>query len=417
MALISGGLAHFAGSQIHYNNLIGKAHAWWRATPKDDRTPKLKQLYSINLDATFDDDDKPDYQHIMARVHANAEVSQKKNWVVGFFALILIFAVAAFWIRAETLKSIETEMISSLQPPAAAGTMAGPFDLPEISEDINNAEVEVSIQEQIDAIRSASLMTYVVLSVIYIAIQCIMLWLAIAYGFKGIHSKAAWKYTHKFQSADELEDWLETKRNKIRGHANEKLRALQQKRSMLHTTDSDRDDASSSVDVAARHFLAFVSMENMPRAAADADRNKGVNASGAAAESGKLAPGSSPSTTSRDAMNFHDITEMSDTELSALSRAMKLDLSELQDIQEQQKALKLIGHFGVKTAANEVIEDQEDKVDPIDAATFNDLTELEVSELAMASKSLNIDVEILQDIREQQLVMKKLGMFASKETA
>lgn len=413
LALISGGLAHFAGVQLHYNSLIAKAHAWWRAADKKGRSPKLKQLRSLPLDRSYEDNDEPDYNQIMARLHVNAEVSQKKNWVIGFFTLIFIFAVAAFWIRAETLKSIETEMVSSLKAPEGVGSVSI-FELPSESNELDNTSVNTSITEQMDAIRSASLMTYIVLSVIYLAIQSIMLWLAIAYGFKGIHSRSAWEYTHKFKSAHELDQWLETQRNKICGHANEKLRSLQQKRSHLHTTDSDEDDSSTNTGASGRHFLAYVSFENRRRFQnnLDAEAEKAARkASSHAAQNNKSAPTSERNEQKRaetaelnDAelakLNNVDISGLSDDELSDLSRAKKIDLTILIALREQQT-------LGLPVAANE----------EIDAATFRDLTGLEEAELVFASSSLKLSVEVLTDIRSQQLVLKKLGMFGAKVTA
>ena len=50
-------------------------------------------------------------------------------------------------------------------------SMGSPFDLPEESQAINNEAEEATIEDKMQAIREASLTTYVMLSLIYIAIQ------------------------------------------------------------------------------------------------------------------------------------------------------------------------------------------------------------------------------------------------------
>jgi hypothetical protein len=107
-----------------------------------------------------------------------------------------------------------------------------------------------------DAIRNASLITFVVLSVIYIAIQAVSVWLASIFGFAGVESKKAWEYTHKFNNAVELERWMENQRGKIAAHADHKLRMLQMKLSKRTTTDSNVQAALKGAH--GRDFNAYV---------------------------------------------------------------------------------------------------------------------------------------------------------------
>jgi hypothetical protein len=363
LALISGGFAHFAGHDMHYNSLVKKAHAWWSRDSKGPQRPSsLKQLKSLHLEDSFNDDDQPDYQQIMARIHADHDVTQKKKVIYGFFAVIIVLAIAAFWIRAYTLESIETDMVAQLSSSAApASAPASPFDLPDESKSVNEQSDNQAVQDKMDAIRHASLVTYIVLSVVYIAIQCLMLWLSVVYGFSGVHSKEAWKNTHRFNSADEFERWHANQRARIAGHADHKLRLLQQKRSSKHTAIAEEQDALATEQVGSRNFLSFVLLSRQ-----DSDR--------------------------------HAEKMASSRQVPAETRPSVAPVTQAQ-----------VAEVPVNTVNAQTAE--------VDAASFKDLTPFDDAQLNLAAKALKMPYETLLDIRAQQTVLKQLGMFGAQEPA
>ncbi|WP_022964610.1 hypothetical protein [Halopseudomonas pelagia] len=369
LALISGFFAHFAGHHMHYNSIVKKAHAWWSRDTKNPLRPSsLKELTAISIDDTYQDNDRPDYQQILARIDADSEVDQKKSTIYGFFLVILIFAVAAFWIRADTLKSIETDMVAELRGDASALEVFSPFDLPEESSLVNQEADDLRIEDKISAIRSASLMTYVVLSVVYVAIQVVMLWLSMKYGFVGNASKDAWENTHKFKTAEQYLDWLAAKRSQIVGHADHKLRLLQQKRASNHTAVADEQDALGTERVGARTFLAYIRLRNDELNSHNAYITSmppiGATAS-ALGETVLDSPGTvhvEPPLTQRevsinaptesdapntevDPLNYQDLTVLGSEELEDVAGAFAESLATLQMIRRKQLALKKIGKF------------------------------------------------------------------------
>src|SRR3990167_11421430 len=118
---------------------------------------------------------------MLARVKdVNAKVEPKYTAMICCAVFVLAMAVGAFVVRAKTLDSIETETVNSMRADASAQTDSGagsPFELPESSQAVNEGAEEQTIQDKMDAIRGASLTTYVILSAIYLAIQGITLWL------------------------------------------------------------------------------------------------------------------------------------------------------------------------------------------------------------------------------------------------
>jgi hypothetical protein len=259
LSIISAGFAEVAGRALHHNSLVKKARHWWEGDQDQNKVTPLKQVQpSVRIKETEKDALEKDYNRILARVVTNQTVTPRHGWIVGCVFVVLIMASAAFGIRAYQLKSIETEMVSS--PDAFAqesfDQSASPFDLPADSASINEASEDSALTDKMDAIRSASLITFIVLSVIYVAIQAVSVWLASIFGFAGVESQKAWFYTHKFNNSAELERWMEAQRTKIAAHADHKLRMLQMKLSRRITTNSAVQTAISGAQ--SRDFNAFV---------------------------------------------------------------------------------------------------------------------------------------------------------------
>lgn len=258
LSIISAGFAEAAGREIHHSSLVKKARHWWEGDSDPKKVTPLKQQPGIRINDTEKDEQGKDYNRILARLVTNHTVTPRHGWTVGCVLVVLFMASAAFGIRAYQLKSIETEMVSSPDVFAQESYQqsASPFDLPAESASVNDVSEDTALTDKMDAIRSASLITFIVLSVIYVAIQAVSVWLASIFGFAGVESKKAWFYTHKFNNADELERWLEAQRMRIAAHADHKLRKLQMKLSQRTTTNSTVQAAISGAQ--SRDFNAYI---------------------------------------------------------------------------------------------------------------------------------------------------------------
>ncbi|WP_175652576.1 PXPV repeat protein [Pseudomonas sp. Marseille-P9899] len=257
LSILSAGMAEAAGRAIHKNSLVNKARHWWEIDPDKGNTPLKQILPGFRIKNTDEDRNAKDYNRILARLSTNQTVTPRHGMIIGCAAVVLIMACAAFGIRAYQLKSIETEMVGNPNVFAEQNyeSAASPFELPSESAAVNQEAGDKTLEDRMDAIRSASLITFVVLSVIYIAIQVVSVWMASIFGFAGAESKKAWEYTHKFNSASELQRWMETQRTRISGHADHKLRMLQMKLSQRPTTGRAIQEAISGAH--GRDFNAY----------------------------------------------------------------------------------------------------------------------------------------------------------------
>lgn len=365
LAVASAFLAEVAGHTLHHNSLIARARHWWQGEEPSKRSRTLKANKAINLEDSFSDSDKPDYEQLLARLKdVNSNVSRKFVWLIVCASFVACMAVGAFVVRSATLDSIETEMVNNMRAETTAqhdSSMSSPFDLPEESQAINNEAEEATIEDKMQAIREASLTTYVMLSLIYIAIQGISIWLASKYHFAGTHSKTAWRLTHEYATAEEMLDAMDQQRTAIASHADDKLRRLQTLLSSRDHTNSAVLGALEGEKSARRNFLAFIERPSTvpskvaPQAtpAAQAEVAPAVQPAVAQAETEVLSTTDAPSQAgpSVKAADFHDVTGLPEESLAAASRALGVDEAQLRDIREQQMALKTLGLFPAKQSA------------------------------------------------------------------
>lgn len=340
LSIISAGFAEAAGRAIHHNSLVNKARHWWESDP-DRGSQALKQLPGIRIKDTYSDLNAKDYNRILARLNTNHTVTPKRGWIIGCALVVVIMACAAFGIRAYQLKSIETEMVGNPDVFAQQSfeSNASPFELPDESASLNQQASDSTLTDKMDAIRSASLITFVVLSVIYVAIQAVSVWLASIFGFAGVESKKAWEYSHSFNNAAELERWMENQRIKISAHADHKLRKLQMKLSRRPTTDPDVAVAINGAQH--RDFNAYVRRmqeDNIThRAVASEAPVVAVAAPSVAAEH---APQPEAAGTSLDALRSKDLTAYTEEQLRMVCQSKGYDVAAVLALRAEQKLLK-----------------------------------------------------------------------------
>ncbi len=203
-------LSEVTGRQLYLNHVIGQIMSYSSIREAGSAGDFIRKDL-INIDNTYDDAKRPAYQQMLNRVKISRKSQRpsKSYSVTAMYGVfIVILAVAAFWVRAETLNAMESEVISD----PAAFTSSGTDDFPtsedklELGEGMNDVLAEStkqSAQDVIDAQHRASLITFGVLSSLFVFIQFTSTYLAYSRGFAGSHSAEAWEQTRRFSNADE----------------------------------------------------------------------------------------------------------------------------------------------------------------------------------------------------------------------
>ena len=270
-------LSEFAGRQLYLNSIVSKIMGY-EELRHGGADGDMVSRDIVTIDNTHIDDERPEYQRMLNRVKVpqdGAMPAKRYGIVVGYAVFIVILAVAAFWVRTETLNAQEAELIAN--PPAVSqgaddfpATAAGAddFPLPGEMQSIANDAAGKSAQDQIDALHRASLVTFAVLSALFIFIQFTSTFLAYTFGFAGTYSRKAWELVHKFSSASEFTRYHEAKARSIANDAQSalgKLQALQL--AQFRVKGGDREELRK--DNVRRTFFRFIEEQDAGKAWTD----------------------------------------------------------------------------------------------------------------------------------------------------
>lgn len=239
-------LSEKAGHQLYANRMINQlmSLAAIRRKPsgKDGSDNgvgdgSLQKSDLVNISLTYVDRDRPTYQQVLNRFDADRSAKDgmpRKSYTItiAYILFILFVAIGAFKVREKTLEAQETEMVSN---PMASVQMADDFPATGSDDDFPlpsgtaqhsaNAEAQ-STQDRIDALHEASVITFVMLSGLFVFIQIASTYFGFAYGFVGSESEKAWKVTRKFNNAAEFERHNQQKANSIAVDAQNSLTHL-----------------------------------------------------------------------------------------------------------------------------------------------------------------------------------------------
>ncbi|MDT3748077.1 hypothetical protein [Pseudomonas kurunegalensis] len=268
-------LSEFAGRQLYLNSIVGKIMGY-EELRHGGADGDMVSRDIVTIDNTNIDDGRPEYQRMLNRVKVpqdGAMPAKRYGIVIGYAVFIVILAVAAFWVRTETLNAQEADLIAN--PPAVSqaaddfpASGEDDFPLPGDMQSIANDTAGKSAQDQIDALHRASLVTFAVLSALFIFIQFTSTFLAYTFGFAGTYSRKAWELVHKFSSASEFTRYHEAKARSIANDAQSalgKLQALQL--AQFRVKGGDREELRK--DNVRRTFIRFIEEQDAGKAWTD----------------------------------------------------------------------------------------------------------------------------------------------------
>ena len=259
MAVVSCGLAHLAGEESAYNGKMKTLRTLWE---KDNTSNKgsLVQSKPIALVNTYDDDNVPDesyWKQICRRIEIKGgEALPKFGWHIALLLIVIAFGALAFYLRYSALNANMTEIAQSAGINTGSSSTAGLFDATPGASAAANAEASQGAEEQISAMKQAFYTTFIIFSIVYVCVQAIMYALTAKYTMVGQYSHKAWKYTHRFASADQLDRELDRIRTRINGDAEKALNKLRNRlRGKAHT--KLEQDAMESAACSRKTFLTF----------------------------------------------------------------------------------------------------------------------------------------------------------------
>ena len=253
LSLISATIAHHAGKAQHYNSLLRRAKTWFRQSKSDQNLNEVSQIQIVH---TYRDNEQPRYNQIAARLVIDDGCKEHTRPVIGFYAWIIIIAVSAFVVRDYTLQMVESEQaVNSIQSSSDVSSPWGNVLPAQAAQNDQQArqQAENDIQH---SKHDASLVTFIILSVIYIGVQFFAFFLGRNLGFAGVHSEEAWLRTHRFPNAQAMRSWMERRKRAISMHADHKLSML--RRNLMNKTTTSAAERELLKDSVNRDFDSYI---------------------------------------------------------------------------------------------------------------------------------------------------------------
>ncbi|MEM6052278.1 hypothetical protein AAH450_17085 [Erwinia sp. P7711] len=231
---------HLMGAELHKNSLLKKIRYWYEDARHNNNAVGLSKNARLSLEETRLDDDQPNYIQMLNRISTNVHV-KPQYWATAIaLALILFFAVGAYFVRAATIDSIETQVVNGTPFSQTMDTQSSPFDLPADAV-ADNAKADSQATKEIGNNRVfASKLTFIILSVIFVGVQLIGILIGLYRSFAGVESKMAAKYAGNFSGSEEFSAWHSMRRERVERDAQEKLSALQNRLMMKRTSSQSQ---------------------------------------------------------------------------------------------------------------------------------------------------------------------------------
>lgn len=259
-------LSEFAGRALYKNHMVDNIMSYENLR-RNGSGGDMISTHIITIDNTNDDDGDAPYQQLLNRmkVNKNGDMPAKRyTMLIGYGIFIVGLAVAAFWVRTETLNAQESDLIAN--PPAQIQSAddfpaADGVPIPDDMQALSDSAAGKSAQDQIDALHRASLVTFAVLSGLFIFIQASSTYLAFIFGFAGTHSRKAWERTHKFSSADDFMRYHASKARDVANDAQASLGMLQGLQMKVFRVGGNDLDALRS-DLLNRTFESYIAQED-----------------------------------------------------------------------------------------------------------------------------------------------------------
>jgi hypothetical protein len=261
ISIIGLALSEFSGRALYMNSVVTHILSFGSMRRAGEEGDMVRKDI-VMIDNTNVDDARPEYQQMLNRVKVpkdGAKPAKRFGILIAYAIFIVGLAVAAFWVRTETLNAQESQLIAN---PPAASQSADDFPLTEDMAALGSEASGKSAQDQIDALHRASLVTFAVLSGLFIFIQATSTYMALIFGFAGTHSRKAWELTHRFANADDFMRYHQSKARSIAVDAQQSLGALQgMMSSTFHVSGNDHGNTENRK--LARTFDNYVQHERM----------------------------------------------------------------------------------------------------------------------------------------------------------
>jgi len=257
-------LTHRTGREWHQNHLRSTVREWYSTRPENEQQRVLKPMSDVSLNNNDRDDGQPSYIQLANRLDGGrgAKYLPAYGWTVFTAFIVVAIGVLAFYMRTELLHSIMIDKtIHSSAPASPSDTNTDIFET--IGRTITGpADTRSRAQKNDDEERAAEA-AFIVLSLVFIAMQAVGVGSGFFFGFAGRESEKAHRLMGGYSTLEQFRRAQIGRRDLVVRVSQSHLTRLQGKLAAQSTAGSASDTAGD------RNFERYVAGVERNRKAAE----------------------------------------------------------------------------------------------------------------------------------------------------
>ena len=256
-------LTHAMGAELYRNQQIDKVRLRWKNSTSKSNIIEPNNLVSLQSKKNHIDDDDPGWQQMANRLNkVNAQFV--KSWTMTSITLVFvaIVAIGATYVRGQALEKLSIE-ITQGESSESIITFENPFEsAPQAVKDNNTAADKQAQNEKMEAHKKAGWTTFIILAVIFLAMQFYSIYLGFKKTFSGKESQLAYQTVHKFDNINSYIAFHKEKQEAVTRTAQQVLSHLQAKTAMYAQHNSGEQKVlTAAANPTSRNFINFLKLE------------------------------------------------------------------------------------------------------------------------------------------------------------
>lgn len=264
------GFTHATGGEVYKNQQIGKVRLRWQNDPNKPNIIEPDSRVGLKSKSNEEDDHSPSWRQIANRL-AKTNANFTKSWGVSIFTLVFISVVAigATYVRGQVLEKYSIEIINGDSTSADNSFPSEPFELdtlpvPKELTDINDEADEKAKIDTVNADKKGGWMTFIMLAVIFVAMQVYSIYLGFKSTFSGAESSNAYDATYRFSNVNAYLDYYAAKRAGVERVAQSVLSHLQSKLAIFAQQNSGEQEAiKAAKHPSSRSFINYFKLREL----------------------------------------------------------------------------------------------------------------------------------------------------------
>ncbi|OLQ94584.1 hypothetical protein BIY21_08775 [Vibrio ponticus] len=227
------GFTHAMGGELYRNQQIGKVRLHWNHDPQKPGVIAPDLNVGLKSKTNALDDNQPSWRQMANRL-SKANAGFTKSWTMSIVTIVFIsiVAVGATYVRGQVLEKLAIEEISGHEQEANSPFQVNdPFaeSAPAELTAYNDEAEDKAFKDAINAHKKGGWMTFIMLAVIFAAMQAYSIYLGFKSTFSGKESSAAYDATYKFSNVNAYIEYYAAQQANVERVAQSVLSHLQSK--------------------------------------------------------------------------------------------------------------------------------------------------------------------------------------------